>query len=162
MSETKPPVAVADLPWKDWGEGVRFGGRTQTLSNTRDGGKLRIGVVIEELPPGKQSCPLHWHTAEEEHAFMLEGEVTVRIGEARHRFVAGQFVSFAAGVPIGHCFVNETDKTARYLVIGNNDPRDACIYPDSNKVALPGLAEYLFLGRKTEDYWDGERAGEPL
>jgi uncharacterized cupin superfamily protein len=162
MSEVWPrrPVAVEDVPWEGWAEGVRFGGRTRTLANTRDGSGLRIGVVIEELLPGKQSCPFHYHLREEEHILMLAGEVMLRLGADEHRFRAGEFVSFPAAVPHGHCLVNDTDAPARYLVIGDSDSHDVCIYPDSDKIALRGATRAIYrLGQRAE-YWDGERADE--
>src|SRR5262245_21888026 len=97
--ETQPllePTAVESLPWQDWQQGVRYAGRARSLSATRSTG-LRIGVYIEELPPGKQSCPFHYHLLEEEHILMLEGEVTLRLGASRLAFRAGEFVSFPAG-----------------------------------------------------------------
>jgi uncharacterized cupin superfamily protein len=161
MSDAKHrPFPVAGVAWKEWGEGVRYGGRTQTLSNTRDSRELFIGVVVEELPPGKQSCPLHFHTREEEHALMLEGEVTLRLGDERIVFRAGEFVSFPAGVKIGHCFVNEGSETARYLVIGNRHHDDVCVYPDSGKMAVTSVD--LVVRMNDLDYWDGEKADEPL
>lgn len=166
MSETNAPAAgrpfaVESLPLEAWSEGVRFGGAARRLSNTRAGAGLRIGVLIEELPPGKQSCPLHYHLLEEEHVLMLEGEVTLRLGEERIRFRAGEFVSFKAGVPIGHCLINETDVPARYLVIGENNPNEICIYPDSGKIAIDALKELRVLG-PSASYYDGEKADEPL
>jgi uncharacterized cupin superfamily protein len=156
------PIAVEDLPWNEWSHGVRYGGRTRTLSDTRKGAGLRIGVVVEELPPGKQSCPFHYHLLEEEHIMMLEGEVTLRLGEQRLRFSAGQFVSFPAGVQRGHCLVNEGAAPARYLVIGDHNPNEVCIYPDSGNLMARGFAKSVFKHGPMVDYWDGEKADEPL
>lgn len=162
MSEqNNGPVAVESLPWDEWSEGVRFGGRARRLSNTRDGRGLRIGVLIEELPPGRQSCPLHYHLLEEEHVLMLEGEVTLRLGQERIRFRAGEFVSFKAGDPVGHCLINEGSSPARYLVIGENNPKEICIYPDSGKIAIDALKELRLLG-PIANYYDGENPDEPL
>jgi hypothetical protein len=55
------PVDVESLPWRAYsGGGARFGGRARVLSDTSDR-RLHIGVVIEELAPGKQSVPFHYH-----------------------------------------------------------------------------------------------------
>jgi uncharacterized cupin superfamily protein len=154
------PIAVEDVPWTSWSEGVRFGARMRTLSNTRTTGN-RIGVHIEELPPGKQSVPLHYHLLEEEHIWMLEGEVTLRLGDERLRFGAGQFVTFPAGAELGHCLVNESAATARYLVIGNHEPNEVCVYPDSNKLQLRGFSRTILERGRSAKYWDGERSDEP-
>ena len=155
------PVAVESLDWEEWQEGVRYGGRVRALSPSRAAG-LKIGVYIEELPAGKQSAPFHYHLFEEEHIWMLEGEVTLRLGDKRLRFSAGQFVSFPAGVERGHCLVNESGSSARYLVIGDHDPKEVCIYPDSGKLMARGFESSVYqLGPKV-DYWHDERSDEPL
>jgi uncharacterized cupin superfamily protein len=156
------PVAVDSLPWEESQQGVRFASRARTLSRTRTPAGLRIGVYVEELPPGKQSCPFHYHLLEEEHILMLAGEVTLRLGDRQVRFAAGEFVSFPAGAPRGHCLVNQSGATARYLVIGDHNPNEVCIYPDSGKVQLRALNRAVHeLGPK-RDYWDGERQDEAL
>lgn len=91
------PVDVESLPWETYSRGgARFGHRSRVLSDT-SGRRLHIGVVIEELAPGKQSVPFHYHLLEEEHILMLEGELTLRLGDERLEFRAGQFVSFPGG-----------------------------------------------------------------
>jgi uncharacterized cupin superfamily protein len=155
------PFEVESVPWKAWDEGVRYGGRTRVLSDTRET-RLRVGVVVEELDPGKQSCPFHYHLLEEEHILMLEGEVTLRLGDERLRFRAGEFVSFPAGAERGHCLINESDATARFLVIGDSDPNEVCVYPDSGKMQIRGFGKALYRHGPRLDYWDGEKADEPL
>jgi uncharacterized cupin superfamily protein len=151
------PVAVEQLPWESWEEGTRFGGRTRKLSDSKRD-HLHVGVVMEELPPGKQSCPLHYHHLEEEHVWILEGTVTLRLGDERIPMTAGDFVTFRAGLPVGHCFVNEGDATCRYLVIGERNPHEVCVYPDSNKIAVDATGEVYDKGA-TRGYWDGEPTG---
>jgi uncharacterized cupin superfamily protein len=158
---TTRPIAIEDVPWRPWSQGVRFGGRVRTLCATRETGN-RIGVYIEELPPGKQSAPLHYHLLEEEHIWMLDGEVTLRLGSERLRFAAGQFVTFPAGAELGHCLVNEGTAPARYLVIGNGEPNEVCVYPDSNKVLLRGFSRTMIERGRDAEYWDGENPDEPL
>lgn len=155
------PIAIEEVPWKAWSHGVRFGGRSRTLSDTRKTSH-RIGVRIEELAPGMQSVPLHYHLLEEEHIWMLEGEVTLRLGSERLRFAAGEFVTFPAGVEVGHCLVNEGTAPARFLVIGNNEPNEVCVYPDSNKLQLRGFSRTILERGRRAEYWDGEHSDEPL
>ena len=67
----KGPVAIEDLPWREWTQGVRYKSRFRVLSDTRGDGR-KIGIAYEELPPGKQSVPFHYHLLEEEHIIALE------------------------------------------------------------------------------------------
>jgi uncharacterized cupin superfamily protein len=145
---------------------VRFGGKVRVLSNTRaPGSKLRIGVAIEELPPGKQSSTFHFHALEEEHIWILSGAATLRLGEERHAMKAGDFVSFPAGAPFGHCLINETDAPCTFMIVGDNQANEVCVYPDSNKVMVRAIGAMgradIFDADAVKDYWDGEKADEP-
>src|SRR6185503_9948679 len=96
------PIAIDSVPWSEDSQGERFAMRYRVLSDTRKDGR-KIGIAYEELPPGKQSVPFHYHLLEEEHLIALEGEATLRLGEEQHRIKAGDYVGF----PAGHCLVNE-------------------------------------------------------
>ncbi len=167
MSEEEPrgPVAIESLPWTEWSESVRYGSRWRVLSDTRGADKRKIGVSYEELPPGKQSCPLHYHMVEEEHIIALEGEATLRLGDERYKIKAGDYVGFPAGQRAGHCLVNDGDKPFCFIMIGDNQPNEVCVYPDSNKISVSALRDNdRFIVRNGErlDYWDGEKKDEPL
>lgn len=103
MSEAKPrgPIAIDSVPWQEFSEGARFGSRFRVLSDTRGADRRKIGISYEELPPGKQSVPLHYHMVEEEHIVALEGEATLRLGEERYTLKAGDYVGFPAGQRAG-------------------------------------------------------------
>jgi len=161
------PFAIESIAWSDWSDGVRFGGKVRVLSDTRSpGSRLRIGIAIEELPPGKQSSTFHFHMTEEEHVWILDGAATLRLGEDRYPVKAGDFVSFPAGSPHGHCLVNETEKPCRFMMIGDNHPDEVCVYPDSNKIMVRALSRIsrddIFDASATRDYWDGEDIDKPL
>jgi uncharacterized cupin superfamily protein len=155
------PIRIEDVAWTEWHEGVRFGSRYRVLSDTR-GGARKIGVAYEELPPGKQSCPFHYHMLEEEHIVALDGEATLRLGAERYPLRAGDYVCFPAGEPAGHCLINEGEEPFRFLIIGDHEPSEVCAYPDSNKVLVRALDRAIFREPRRADYWDGERADEPI
>jgi uncharacterized cupin superfamily protein len=163
MSEDKArgPVAIESVPWTEWSEGVRYGSRYRVLSDTRNDGR-KIGVSYEELPPGKQSCPFHYHLIEEEHIIALEGEATLRLGDERFALKAGDYVGFPAGQKVGHCLVNESDKPFRFIMIGDNSPNEVCVYPDSGKIMISSLDRQILRDAASLDYWDGEKKDEPL
>jgi uncharacterized cupin superfamily protein len=116
------PIAIESVPWTEWRQGVRFEIHYRVLSNTRDGGR-KIGVSYEELPPGRQSVPFHYHMLEEEHIVALEGEATLRLGQERFRIKAGDYVGFPAGQRAGHCLINDSDAPFRFLMIGDREPK---------------------------------------
>lgn len=154
------PIDVESVPWEEWSEGVRFGGRVRRVG--AQAGGSRVGVLIEELPAGKQSAPLHWHTAEEEHMWFLEGSATLRLGDRRVPVKAGDYVCFPAGKATGHCIVNDGAETCRYLVIGERSPDDVCFYPDSDKVLVRAAGRLIVRHGAEVDYWDGESADQSL
>jgi uncharacterized cupin superfamily protein len=128
----------------------------QPLSDAREDGR-KIGVSYEELPPGKQSCPLHYHMLEEEHIIALQGEATLRLGDERFRIKAGDYVGFPAGQRAGHCLINESDAPFVFIMIGDREPNEVCVYPDSGKGMVSAFDRAIFragetarlLGRRT-------------
>ena len=153
MTDIKRPFAVDALPWEPWSHGERFGGLVKPLG--RHAGATHVGVNLEELPPGKQSCPLHYHMLEEEHLYILEGRPTLRLGLERIALAPGDYVCFPAGQEAGHALVNESDAPCRYLIIGERNANDVIVYPDSGKVMVRP-ARKIFRGDATAEYWDGE------
>jgi len=155
------PIAIENVPWTAWSQGVRFESRCRVLSDTRKDGR-KIGISYEELPPGKQSVPFHYHLLEEEHIVALEGEATLRLGEERFRIKAGDYVGFPAGRRLGHCLINESAAPFRFLMIGDREPNEVCVYPDSAKVLVSALDRAVLRDGERLDYWDGEHADEPI
>jgi uncharacterized cupin superfamily protein len=163
MSEEEPrgPIAIESVAWTEWSEGVRFGSRYRVLSDTRNGGR-KIGVSYEELPPGKQSVPFHYHMIEEEHIVALEGEATLRLGDESYIIKAGDYVGFPAGQRAGHCLINNSDKPFRFIMIGDRAKDEVCVYPDSGKIMIDNLDRLILRLGESVDYWDGEKKDEPL
>lgn len=153
--EPVPPFPVESVPWEEWSHGQRFGSRFRPLTD-RAGGS-RIGVAIEELPPGRQSCPAHYHLLEEEHLLVLAGQATLRLGERRFALKAGDYVCFPAGQAAAHCLINDSEAPFRFLIIGERNPHDVIHYPDSGKVSVRLLAR-LYRHTDALDYWEGEAA----
>lgn len=154
------PISTSQLPWKSYGHGVRFGGRSQALGKL--GGAQLVGVNLDEIAPGKQSCPFHHHQREEEHFFVLRGRCVLRSGTQRFTMGASDYVCFPPGTGVAHCFENPFEEPCLMLVIGTRDPNEVVVYPDSGKALVHALRALLPLPEKSLDYWDGERADEPL
>ena len=58
--------------------------------------------------------PPHVHRREEEGFYILEGEITIHVGEKRLVATAGMFVNLPVGIP--HSFKNESNRPARMLI----------------------------------------------
>ena len=154
------PIRADDIRPDEWSEGVRFASAQVPLG--RLGGGRDIGVNLVTLPPGKQSCPYHWHVREEEHFYILEGACVLRAGDQRHPMTAGDYVCFPANTRIGHCFENPFDEPCRFLAVGNRHPQEIAVYPDSGKMKLRALQQIVPWSETSLDYWQGERPERPL
>jgi uncharacterized cupin superfamily protein len=95
---------------------------------------------------------------EEEHALILEGQVTLLLGDERYEMKAGDYVWFPAGQKVGHSFMNSGTGPCSYLMIGERNPNDVCVYPDSNKIGVNALRtkDSIFDMSGVRNYLDGE------
>jgi uncharacterized cupin superfamily protein len=146
------PFSIEDVPWEEWQQGQRFGSRVRQLG--KHGGGSHVGVLMEELPPGKQSSPAHYHLLEEEHLLVLEGQMTLRLGEQTYEVAAGDYVCFPAGQAVAHTLQNTGTAPCRFLIIGEHNPHDVVVYPDSEKVMVRATQEVYRTAAL--DYWEGE------
>lgn len=146
------PFPIAGVPWQHFTRGDRFGMRYQHLSAF--GGAAQISVANEILEPGRQANPFHYHLLEEEHLFMLEGALTLRLGEKTYVMNAGDYVCFPAGQKAGHSVRNHTDAPCRYLMIGNPHPHEVAVFPDTGRVEVK-LMRAGYRQDATQGYWDG-------
>lgn len=93
-------------------------------------GLTKFGVNLTTLFPGKESSLRHYHSREDELVFILEGEVILRTDDGEQVLSAGMCAGFPAGTTNGHHLVNRSDRPARYLEIGSQDPDDIAGYSD--------------------------------
>ena len=72
---------------------------------------------------------------------------------------AGDYVCFPAGRKIGHSFPNSGSGPCSYLMIGECNPNELCVYPDSGKMAVfaLGTEDNIFGMSTLRKYWDGEQ-----
>ena len=80
-------------------KGKRFGATSKQLG--RPTGASGIGCSWYEVPPGRRAFPLHYHCANEESIFVLEGEGTLRIGAERVAVRAGDYITMPPGPECG-------------------------------------------------------------
>ncbi len=88
------------------------------------GGLTDFGVNLMHLPPGNWSSQRHWHSAEDEFVFVLEGQLALIEDGGETILRAGDCASFPKGSGNGHHFINRSDATAVYLEVGTRSPAD--------------------------------------
>ena len=123
----------------------------------------KLGASIDLVPPGKTSCPYHFHYAQEEMFVILEGEGTLRVAGERIPVRAGDVIAIPPGPEYPHQLINTSSASLKYLSISTQEVPEICEYPDSSKyLASAGTAGPLLgEGRMHRadsdlDYWDGE------
>ena len=107
---------------------------SQRLWISETGGLTQFGAFIEVLAPGTTSSIKHWHSAEDEMVYVLEGQVTLIEGDEETLLGPGDAATFRAGMPVGHCLHNRSSTPTRCLVVGTRAPVDLITYPDHNRL----------------------------
>lgn len=124
----------------------------------------RLGFRVDTVPPGKRSCPYHFHYAQEELFVILDGCGTLRVAGEMLPVKAGDVIVIPPGPQYPHHLLNTSDAPLRYLSLSTKEYPEICEYPDSGK--------YLAYDRRKDgpllqggrmhrpqhdlDYWDGE------
>ena len=123
----------------------------------------KIGCGIDIVPPGKRSCPYHFHYAHEEVFIVLEGHGTLRVAGEMVPIKAGDVISIPPGPEYPHHLLNTSDAPLKYLSLSTLEFPEVCEYPDSNKYMAYTRTDGPLLQRgrmhrvETDlDYWDGE------
>lgn len=93
-------------------------------------GLTGFGVNFCRLAPGAWSSQRHWHSSEDEFAFVVSGEVVLVTNAGETPMRAGDCAAFPKGDGDGHHFINRGKADAVLLVIGTNNAHDTCTYPD--------------------------------
>jgi uncharacterized cupin superfamily protein len=171
MSEQRHPQVVnaEEVPSTELSYGQRFKITRKQLGVAA--GAQKLGCTLVELPPGKRSWPLHYHAANEEAIYVLEGRGRIRIGDSEVLVRAGDYVALLSGPDAAHQTFNDSNAALRYLCISTMIEPDVNFYPESNKVGFfagsaPGgdrgqrfLEGFVPLDRCV-DYWAGEKPSD--
>jgi uncharacterized cupin superfamily protein len=106
------------------------------------GGLTAFGVNRLCLPPGCWSAQRHWHSAEDEFVYIIEGELVLVSDEGEQTMRAGDCAAFAANAPNGHHLVNRSGAMAVCLEVGSRSDVDRVVYPDIDLVFDAGTGCY--------------------
>jgi uncharacterized cupin superfamily protein len=112
----------------------------------------QFGVNLTRLKPGSQSAQRHWHAAEDELVFVLEGELVLCENEGETILKPGDAAGFKAGVANGHCLINRSPRDAVYLEIGSRAARERVDYPDIDMRVERDAGGMRYLHKSGEPY----------
>lgn len=162
-----PHIVQSDtLQWTEQSHGERFQVRRKALAAAAGGEKL--GCSVYELPPGKKGWPYHFHYANEEAIFVLEGTGILRLNDEEFPIAAGDYIALPAGSQNAHQVMNPSENILKYLCFSTMIEPDVMGYPDSGKIgvfagAAPGGAKEkrtlskFFPNDAEVDYWRDEK-----
>ncbi|MBI1218535.1 MAG: cupin domain-containing protein [Rhodobacteraceae bacterium] len=111
------------------------------------GGITQFGAYIETVAQGAWTSERHWHDAEDEFAYVLDGTVTLHDDTGLHDLAAGDAVCWPHGDPNAHHMTNRGRTPARLLVVGTRVACDICRYPDSGRVQVNSATGWQVLDR---------------
>ncbi len=107
-------------------------------------GLTQFGVNLTRLPPGCWSSQRHWHTAEDEFVFIVEGEVVLVTDSGEEILRKGDCAGFKAGAADGHHLQNRSGQDVFVLEVGTRQPNaDEVFYPDIELKLAKGRAGYF-------------------
>jgi len=92
-------------------------------------------------PPGCRAWPYHYHLANQEAIYVLEGPGTLRSGGEEIGVSQGDYVALPARAQAAHQLVNDSGAVLRYLCFSTMVEPDVMVYPGSGKVGIFGGAE---------------------
>lgn len=171
MSERRHPnvLNVSEASVRSTEKGTRFGFTARMLGQAT--GAAGVGCTWYEVPPGRAAFPTHFHCANEEAIFVLEGEGSLRIGKDTVELRAGDYVTLSPGPDHAHRLTNTGTTPLRYLCMSTlHKGAEVVGYPDSKKVAAMGVPQswkfpepawirMISRDGSSLDYYDGEDVG---
>ena len=124
-------------------------------------------MFVFEVAPGKRAWPFHYHFANEEAVYILEGSGTLRLGGEQIEVRAGHFMTFRTGADHAHQLINTGSTPLRYICFSTMHSPEVAGYPDSGKLGIiagraPGGSGRVSAMRKCfkesseVDYFEGE------
>jgi uncharacterized cupin superfamily protein len=130
------------------------------------GGKM-LGASLYKLMSGKKAFPYHYHYANEEAIFVLEGAGTLRMNNEMIPLMEGDYVALPVGAECAHQVINTSENPLIFLCFSTMHRPDVVEYPDSNKIGVAAgvapdgdpqkpLLKALFRKQDEVEYFDGE------
>lgn len=154
-------VNTSELEAGGFSRGTRFAMSNYVLGQAT--GARSIGCSLYEVPPGKTAFPTHYHCANEEAIYVLEGTGKLRIGADEVTVGSGDYATFPTGPAHAHLLLNTGSTPLRYLCFSTLISTEVVGYPDSGKIGAMSFSatgqphvRRMFRESSHVDYYDGE------
>ena len=97
-------------------------------------GLTQFGVNLTEIEPGAVSALRHWHSAEDEFIYIIDGTPTLVTGLGEEVLQPGMCACFPANSGDAHRLENRSDSNVRFIEVGNRSASEEVHYPDDDMV----------------------------
>ena len=105
--EHRNVAKAAQAEWAEQFRGEGLGHRRKQLGPAA--GNERPGCSLYEVPPGRRAWPYHYHLANEEAIYVLEGTGLLRIGNEEVEVSKGDYAALPTGPAGAHGISNPSD-----------------------------------------------------
>jgi uncharacterized cupin superfamily protein len=112
----------------------------------------QFGVNLTTLKPGAWSSQRHWHEAEDELIYVLEGELVLCEDDGETVLKPGDAAGWKANSGIGHCLINRSARDAVFLEIGTRSAHERAEYPDIDMRVERDASGARYLHKSGEPY----------
>ena len=119
----------------------------------------KLEVYFYTIPPGKSSCPYHYHTANEEIFYITRGHGTLRTPKGNKVVSEGDVIVMPANENGAHKLTNTSDVPLIYLEVKTAATPEVCVQPDSEKAVIIAPPKFFAKTYKIDsdvNYLDGE------
>ena len=147
-------INLSEIGMKPDKSKVDFYDSNVSILDSLDMGSRLLYFDVRELPPGKLSCPYHFHTDEEEVFIILEGQALLRQNNVKRVVKKGDLLFFKSGPEGAHQLFNHTDLPMKYLDLSTNRDTGHVEYPDSKKINIGD--GHIYKQDDQVEYYDGE------
>ncbi|WP_331235027.1 cupin domain-containing protein [Natronorarus salvus] len=141
MSDSENNSRIVNINDSNWTGEDEDGGRWKRLA--RETGGTHLGCTLEKIQPGGCPANYHYHLANEEALYVIEGRGTLRTPEGNNVIGPGDYVAFPVGEAGAHAVENTSDGVLRCLFFSTMHEPDVIVRPDEKKLyvnagAAPG------------------------
>jgi uncharacterized cupin superfamily protein len=112
----------------------------------------QFGVNLTTLKPGAWSSQRHWHEAEDELIYVLEGELVLCEDAGEIVLRPGDAAGWKANSGNGHCLINRSERDAVFLEIGTRSTHERVVYPDIDMRVERDASGSRYLHKSGEPY----------
>lgn len=123
---------IVNIDDSNWTGEDEDGGRWKRLG--RMSGSTHLGCTLEEMQPRGRPARYHYHIANEEALYVIEGDGILRTPEGETAVKSGDYIAFPIGESGAHAVENTSDAPLRCLFFSTMHEPEVTVYPDDEEL----------------------------